>query len=163
MIYNNQKQKRKVPVTQLCPNPPSSVSLWLCVFCFVMNSQPSSCLGCFSGSELAQSGPIWSMGRWANWAPPSPTPSLPKRETCSPVFSTFQNTAAMQQSAQKQPGACQICMDTAHSLALGRGGFFHVCVCCCVLFCLWIQCLISLLREQMISFDSLLSTYSAHT
>lgn len=94
-----------------------SVSLRLSVFCFVMSSQPSSCLGCFSESELAQSGPIWRMWLWVNWAPPSPTPSFLKRETCSSVFSTLQNTAAMQQSVQKQPGACQICTDTARLLA----------------------------------------------
>lgn len=58
------------------------------MFCFVMNSQPSSCLGCFSGSELAQSGPIWWMGRWVNWAPPFPTPLSSKEKhaaLCSPL------------------------------------------------------------------------------
>lgn len=53
--------------------------------------------------------------------PPFPAPSFPKRETCSSVFSTFQNTAAMQQSVQKQPGACQTCTDTARLSRSGGG------------------------------------------
>lgn len=87
-----------------------------------MNSQRSSCLGCFSGSELAQSGPIWSVGRWVNRTHPHPLSLLPlsPKEKHAAVFSTFQNTAAMQQSVQKHPGACQTCTDTARLLALGE-------------------------------------------
>lgn len=71
------------------------------LFCFVMNSQPCACfLGLFFWDRnRPNQAPLQSVGRWGSRAPPSPTPCLPERETCSSVFSTFQNTAATQQSA----------------------------------------------------------------
>lgn len=67
----------------------------LCVFCLVMNSQPSASSWLFFWIRTALFGP--------DWAPPPPPPSLPPWETrapCSSAFSLFfpQNTAA-----EKQP------------------------------------------------------------
>lgn len=129
-----------------------------------MNSQPSSCLGCFSGSELAQSGPIWSMGRWVNRAPPSvcsPSLSLPKRETCSPVFSTFPKYSCYATKCAKTAR----CLPDMHeyrsgcSLWGGQASSMTVCCWCFVYLCcsrgflLMSKIADFFLSEQMISFD----------
>lgn len=63
------------------------------------------------------------MGRWVNSAPPRPNSLSPqKRNMQLCVLHFFQNTAAMQQSAQEQPGAGQTCTVTARCLAPGRPG-----------------------------------------
>lgn len=69
-------QEKFTVISQINPDCLCSVSARLCLSCFVMNSQPSSCLACFSRAPLrAQSGPIfraWGDG-WIK-LPPFPPP-----------------------------------------------------------------------------------------
>lgn len=112
-----------------------------------MNSQRSSCLGCFSGSELAQSGPIWSVGRWVNRTHPYPLsllPLSPKEKhaaLCSPLSKIQLLCNKVCKNIQVPARHAQIPL--AFSL-WGRRAFLNDCVCCGILFCLWVKHLISL-------------------
>lgn len=125
------------------------------LFCFVMNSQPCACfLGLFFWDRnRPNQALLQSVGRWGSRAPPSPTPCLPERETCSSVFSTFQNTAATQQSAlnSQVPQWRRLSPSLCVSLSL------FVCLCLslllsiCLSFCLSVS--VSLSGETLMFFS----------
>lgn len=147
------KRKKKVPVTRLQPNPPSSVSLALCVLlCHEFTAFLLS--GLFF---WIRTGPIRPyFGAWGDgWIQPLPvpTPSLPKRETCSSVFSTFSKIQLLCNKVRRnsQVPARPARLPLAASL---RGG--RACVCCGVLFCLWVKWLISSARTDDFSWQPLI-------